>query len=275
MSFSRDSITERRKSIAAVLVAIAVVLYMLSAGGCDFANEENVVSEEKEPHFVRGREELRKGNIQEAMSAFAKVVEKRKDAPESHFELGNIYLNLKDPIFAIYHFRKFLELSPNGPVSDLARQLIETSRKRFAATLPESPYENNIGRIEIEDMLRKEIVQLKQKLEIETRKSLKLENELSQLSRAQKVISKPVKVDSDVAQLQKVNKNTQSRTSQNIVVDREIPPTYVVQPGDTLSSISKRFYKTKNRWREIYKCNRDKLVSPQSVRPGQTLRLPR
>ena len=50
---------------------------------------------------------------------------------------------------------------------------------------------------------------------------------------------------------------------------------YTVQPGDTLSSISKRFYGTSNRWRQIFKANRDRLASPESLSQGQTIRLPR
>jgi len=142
-------------------------LYVLSAGGCDFGKAE-VVKETSEPHFLRGQEELRRGNISEALSAFLKVSEKRRDAPESHFELGRIYLeHMNDPNTAIYHFKKYLELKPNSPSSPMVRQMIETAQKKFAASLPESPFDSNIRRIELEEILQKqqkENLELKQKL---------------------------------------------------------------------------------------------------------------
>lgn len=50
--------------------------------------------------------------------------------------------------------------------------------------------------------------------------------------------------------------------------------TYVVQPGDTLSKISLRFYGTTSRYMDIYEANRDRLSSPASVSVGQELKIP-
>lgn len=50
--------------------------------------------------------------------------------------------------------------------------------------------------------------------------------------------------------------------------------TYIVQPGDTLGSISRRFYGTTARYMDIYNANREQLSSPNSVTVGQTLRIP-
>lgn len=50
--------------------------------------------------------------------------------------------------------------------------------------------------------------------------------------------------------------------------------TYVVQPGDTLGSISRKFYGTSARYMEIYNANRDTMASPNSVTVGQTLIIP-
>ncbi len=273
----RSNVVEKRKTIATLVVAVLVVLYILSVGGCDLASEENIVKEINEPHYQRAMEELRRGNQQEALSAFLKVVEKRKDAPESHLELGRIYLNdMNDPIFAIYHFRKYLEVHPNSSASMQVRQMIDTAKKHYAASLPESPFENNIRRLELEEMWQKsqkENLELKQKLAAAIEKLDKLEaiSRVSVVNRQSKA-----RVSAEVQQkpaMQRVT--TQQKPTQGVVVSRDIPPTYVTQPGDTLSTISKRFYGTQSRWPDIFKANRDRLASPNSVRPGQTLRLPR
>ena len=49
---------------------------------------------------------------------------------------------------------------------------------------------------------------------------------------------------------------------------------YTVQPGDSLSKISKQFYGDPNKYMKIFEANRDKLQDPNKVQPGQVLRIP-
>src|ERR1700759_2467357 len=50
--------------------------------------------------------------------------------------------------------------------------------------------------------------------------------------------------------------------------------TYVVQTGDTLVSISKRFYQTPSRWKDILDANQNQLSNPDELKVGQTIILP-
>ena len=50
--------------------------------------------------------------------------------------------------------------------------------------------------------------------------------------------------------------------------------TYVVQAGDTLVSISKRFYQTPSRWKDILDANQNELANPDELKAGQTIILP-
>lgn len=50
---------------------------------------------------------------------------------------------------------------------------------------------------------------------------------------------------------------------------------YVVQKNDTLQKISTKFYGTTKRWMKIFEANKDKLKSPDRVRPGQEIRIPK
>jgi LysM repeat protein len=50
--------------------------------------------------------------------------------------------------------------------------------------------------------------------------------------------------------------------------------TYKVQPGDTLSKISKEFYGDANKYQQIFEANRDKLENPDKIRVGQELVIP-
>ena len=49
---------------------------------------------------------------------------------------------------------------------------------------------------------------------------------------------------------------------------------YLVQSGDTLFSISRKFYKSPKRWKEILDANRKSIRDPKKLTVGQTLFIP-
>jgi len=49
---------------------------------------------------------------------------------------------------------------------------------------------------------------------------------------------------------------------------------YIVQKGDTLQKISKKFYNTYRRWVEIYEANKDVMSDPNKLKAGMRLRIP-
>ena len=50
--------------------------------------------------------------------------------------------------------------------------------------------------------------------------------------------------------------------------------TYVVQSGDSWVSISRKFYQTTGRWRDILDANQNQLSNPDELKAGQTIILP-
>jgi len=74
-----------------------------------------------------------------------------------------------------------------------------------------------------------------------------------------------------------VNQSAQSPKTQTAGASArggESPRTYTVQPGDTLSKISKQFYGDANQYAKIFESNRDRLNNPNEIRPGQRLVIP-
>ncbi len=64
-----------------------------------------------------------------------------------------------------------------------------------------------------------------------------------------------------------------------IIITKVLPggavtPTYVVQPGDTLSSIAGDQLADADRWPEIFALNRNIIRNPDLIFPGQVLILP-
>lgn len=49
---------------------------------------------------------------------------------------------------------------------------------------------------------------------------------------------------------------------------------YTVQPGDTLSKISKQFYGNPSQYMKVFEANRDQLKNPDEIQPGQRLVIP-
>jgi len=50
--------------------------------------------------------------------------------------------------------------------------------------------------------------------------------------------------------------------------------TYVVRSGDTLFSISRKFYKSSKRWKAILEANKKNIRDPKDLTVGQTLVIP-
>ncbi len=55
----------------------------------------------------------------------------------------------------------------------------------------------------------------------------------------------------------------------------EIPETYVVQKNDTLQKIAQHFYGTTKKWTKIFEANKEKLKTPDKIRPGQVIKIPK
>ncbi|GAB4285352.1 MAG: hypothetical protein Tsb0018_12000 [Opitutales bacterium] len=244
---------------------------LLALMGCSGSSLSDAVPETDERHYQRGQRLLREGREQEALSAFLKVIEKRRDAPESQLEAGRLYLRIMgDPIAATYHFRKYLEYKPQTEQSPMVRQLIETAQKEFARSLPGQPFADDVDRLDLLELLqqqREENLTLKRELAL-AKKQLKA-FQSSDASSTHEVASmdyvatssKPGSVQS--SKVRSPDKSKQATLS-----------TYKVQAGDTLTRVSTHVYGTSARWTDIFQANRDQLDSPHDLQPGQILDIP-
>lgn len=238
-------------------------LFLLFLTGCAMSEGPEVLSETDERNFQRGKQLLREGRRQEALSAFLSVIEKRRDAPESHLEAGELFrTHIRDPISSIYHYRKYLALNSDSPQAPHVRQLIETATKDFAATLPAAPMETQYERVDLletVERLKTENLQLKQQLAQARQQQQQLQTRLQTAGTAP--------VTAAAASPAPQQRATQSQSSS---AQRE----YTVVAGDTLSHISGKVYGTTSRWRDIFEANRDVLPNENSLKIGMKLRLP-
>ncbi|NQY32082.1 MAG: LysM peptidoglycan-binding domain-containing protein [Coraliomargarita sp.] len=247
-----------------ILALLSSALWMTA---CSPGSVE-VVSETDEKQYQRGKLFLRNGNSEDALDAFMGVIDARRDAPESHLEAGYIFLReMKDPVRANYHFSRYLELKPQSDRAPQVRQLIETAQKEFARQLPAQPYEGELDRMDLMDLMknmRMENESLKRDLMTAQRRVTQLEGMISDARRA------PAPVANTQTRQQPVVSQPTAPSSE----PESVPRTYTVQSGDSLSGISRKVYGTSSRWIDIYQANRDRLSSENALKVGQELRIP-
>jgi len=287
--------------------ALLGLLALLLGAGCDRGDNLTLSSETDEPFYRQGQQLSKAGRNQEALNAYLKVIAKRDEtAPESHLEVGLILLrHVKDPIAAIYHFRKYLELQPNSRQAIYVRGLIDTAKREFARTLPATPLESQADTLEKQDQidrLLRENDQLKAELQSlrsgvpapPIRSRAPLENESggpvitipvtpvestpapaadeSPISAAPIAADEAPLVQSSPARVEPTRPAAKpaSSTSKPASSGR----THTVVKGDTLFSIAQKYYNNRAKWRDIYAANRDVMPSETSLKPGMQLKIP-
>jgi tetratricopeptide (TPR) repeat protein len=260
---------------------LLLVLAILSGVVACAPDGVEIVSEVDEKQYQLGQDYKSQGRMEDALAAFLRVVEARRDAPESHLEAGYIYLRtLKDPVRAIYYFDRYLQLKPQSPQANQVRQLIETAQKEFARQLPAQPYEGELDRIDLMDLvktLKEENDSLKRDLMAATARVEQLQNVLGQARRS--MPEQPIGQATGTGGIAlpavpAPQRTIEAPTRQQAPSPSNAPRSYTVQSGDTLSTISRRFYGTPSRWIDIYQANRDRLSSENALRVGQDIRIP-
>jgi tetratricopeptide (TPR) repeat protein len=259
-------------------------LSLLLLAGCDGPDRLAQGSETNEPYYRQGDQLKRQGRYPEALNAYLKVIERRNEnAPESHLEAGLIYQQyLKDPVIAIYHFRKYLELEPNSRQADLVRQRIDAAMRDFARTLPARPMEDRTMRLDLMgriDELQKQNLELKEEIG-RLRQGAANTGRGSTAALVPAPESAPPQV---VARGPFFNPPAAAAANPVQPVVRPVVParpptpagrTHVVAEGETLSKIAQRYYGSTARWPAILDANRDVLKDEKSMRAGMTLKIP-
>lgn len=288
------------------LIAVALML----AAGCERGDPQAISSEADEPNFRHGQQLVKQGRSQEALSSFLKVIAKRgESAPESHLEAGLLYLDqVKDPLAAIYHFRKYLELLPNSRQAVYVKGRIDVAKREFARTLPAQPLESQSGLDLLDklDRLQRENDQLKAEF------ALLREAQPGPMIRSRATLDEtapagpdresdgprtfdstlfkmpPVQIESPVSLAPEApagaNDGEPTIQSAPLPTGRAVPARpatatdagrrHVVVKGDTLFSLAQKYYGNRSRWRDIYAANRDVLPNENSLRLGMELRIP-
>ena len=238
--------------------AVFVFTVLLLVGCDDGTRADSRTLDVDDPEFRQGQTFHKQGEIRKALECYLKVIDNRKGAAESHLEAGRMYLELQDPLPAIYHFNQYIRMKPASEQSNIVRQMIKTAEKQFMQQLPGRPMEPDaLGGSDLNARLRN--------LQLENEK---LKRELSDYNRTQKGLTLPAKTTGD-----KIAPDKTAAADDKPSRFRQ----YTVAKGDTLTSIARKTYGDANpsRISAIYNANRDKMTSVNSLpKIGTVILLP-
>jgi LysM repeat protein len=112
----------------------------LTLAGCNQASADKDPAQtdsDNNPNYKQARQDLDNQNPSGAVADYEAALAANPKLAGAHYELGVIYgAQMNDPISSIYHFKRFLELSPNTDKKDQVQALIDKEGQDFAASLP-------------------------------------------------------------------------------------------------------------------------------------------
>ena len=183
------------------------------------------------------------GDFTRAINLYEAALDDSPRCADVHYKLALVYDDkLNDPLNALHHFKRYLALSPNGSHANDVKNSIKRDE---VAALTILSGDSVVPRAEAA-RLRNENLNLHKELE----------------TRSATFRSAP---DKSRARDIKPGKTTSTKSGGR---------TYIVQSGDTLASISRKFYKSSARWEKILNANKKSIHNPENLKVGQSLIIP-
>jgi tetratricopeptide (TPR) repeat protein len=179
------------------------------------------------------------GDFERAVNLYEAALDDSPRGAEVHYKLALLYDDkLNDPVSALHHFKRYLALTPNGPHAKDVKQSIKRDEIAALTTLSGDSV-----------ITRAEAAQLRNE-------NLMLHKQVEERAASRTALEKLEAAD---ARKPGTKKGGQ---------------TYVAQSGDTLVSISRKFYKSPKRWKAILEANKKSIRDPKDLTVGQTIVIP-
>jgi tetratricopeptide (TPR) repeat protein len=249
--------------------AAAAVLALLAA--CEHAGPVSEADAEREVNYQRAKKLCEQGDFAGAAEFYNKAVTVNPEFADAQLELGLLYEGkLGDPIAAIYHYRRFLELKPDSENRHVVEDFIQRAQLSLAAKLPQSPLVDPV-----------ELTRLQNEKASLLQENAMLRSRVAELEKAASVVEAGTPTAEVMPTASSPPASTLPATgiimaSAPMTVTAESSPArvHVVQRGDTLQSLALRYYGTRSSWERIYQANRNGLFSKDQLKIGQSLVIP-
>jgi LysM repeat protein len=211
----------------------------LAAPGCD-----RMISSHSTQVIKDAEAKTADGNYLRAITLYESALDGSAKTADIHYRLALLYDDkMNDPLHALHHFKRYLTLAPTGPHANDAKNFMKKDELALGTSLSG---DSVVSRAEAARLKNENATLRKQ-----------LEDQRSQIHGA-------------ATEKAPANDKTADASKKTPGKSR----TYVVREGDTLASISRKFYKSSGRWKKIRDANRSVLDDPTKLKPGQTLTIP-
>jgi LysM repeat protein len=235
--FLRVAVTDAVVIKCAMRCGILCLIVLLCGPSCD-----RMVTPKHAQQLKDAETKAASGDFARAISLYECALEDRPTDAEVHYKLALLYDDkMNDPLDALHHFKRYLAIAPSGARANDVKGFVKRDEVALLTSLSGDAI---ISRTEA-TRLRNENLAL--------RKELDEARGRSHIVTSEQQATTPAKTK---------NPDTGRQT-------------YVVQHGDTLASISRKFYKTSTRWKQILDANRDVINDPKKLAAGQTLVIPK
>ena len=225
---------------------------VMALSGCD-----GLVPKGPEKLISKAEEKVTLGDYPGAIQLYEKALDGTEKTADVHFRLGLIYDDkLHEPVSAVHHFNRYLQLEPKGKRSEEVKGFVAKCKLGLVTALSGGVVLSESDAVK----LRNENLSMRSKIS-----DLKIELKASKAAEAAAMAAARAAA--------KGNKNGSMPT----MAPKPIPPTariYIVQTGDTLASISQKFYNSKGKWKDILDANTGTLESAAKLKIGQRLVIP-
>jgi len=238
------------------MLAVVMLAGVLALGGCDkFELPSRARSE------AQAREAEQAGDFPRAVRMYEAILDGTAKTAGAHLQLALIYDDkLHDPVSSLHHFRRYLRMT-----DDLSRKTeVQGYVKRIELVLATQAADGGL-------MTKREAARLKNENLALAEEMARLKGELA----AER--QKPKAPDTDAGKAER-NAKGFSSIPQTAAAERAIgreTRTYAVEKGDTLAAISRKFYKTPQRWKDIMDANQNTLNGSVNLKIGQVLIIPK
>jgi LysM repeat protein len=186
------------------------------------------------------------GDYLRAINLYETALDGSAKSADIHYRLALLYDDkMHDQLHALHHFKRYLTLAPSGPHATEVKNFMKRDELALVTSLSGDAI-----------VPRAEAARL-------TNENLALRKSLDEERGRAKTAAAGVDHTKD----SKAKKTAAAKAVQG-------GRSYVVRRGDTLASISRKFYKSSAHWKRILDANRKTVDDPENLKVGETLTIP-
>jgi len=127
--------TPYRRIVNAVVGLVALAVLAMGLCGCS----SEALVDERNIYYIRGMKLREQKNHEEAADAFETCLRLSPQSAQAHLQLALLYDEpLNDPLVAVYHYRRFLEMRPDDPNAETAKEWLSKAEQKLLQRLQQA-----------------------------------------------------------------------------------------------------------------------------------------